>query len=77
MSFSVDDESGALGSRAHPGRGARVEGEKILHIPRLLVKAIIYNAFHIAFGGKYLEDYCEECRRAIDAARRHWGESAP
>lgn len=43
--------------------------------PRL--KAIIYNAFHIAFGGHYLEDYCEECRRAIDAARKHWGESAP
>jgi hypothetical protein len=43
--------------------------------PRL--KAIIYNAFHIAFGRHYLEDYCEECRRAIDAARKHWGESAP
>ncbi len=39
--------------------------------PRL--KAILYNAFHIAFGGPYLEDYCEECRRAIDAARKHWG----
>ncbi|WP_375772127.1 hypothetical protein NR798_14985 [Archangium gephyra] len=43
--------------------------------PRL--KAILYNAFHIVFGGHYLEDYCEECRRAIDAARKHWGESAP
>lgn len=43
--------------------------------PRL--KAIIYNSFHIAFGRQYLEDYCEECRRAIDAARKHWGESVP
>jgi hypothetical protein len=43
--------------------------------PRL--KAITYNAFHVAFGGQYLEDYCEECRRAIDAARKHWAESAP
>jgi hypothetical protein len=42
--------------------------------PRL--KAILYNAFHIAFGRQYLEDYCEECRRAIDAARKHWSESA-
>ena len=43
--------------------------------PRL--KAILYNAFHIAFGRHYLEDYCEECRRAVDTARKHWGESAP
>ncbi len=43
--------------------------------PRL--KAIIYNAFHIAFGGQYLEDYCEECQRAIDAARQHWAKPAP
>ncbi len=43
--------------------------------PRL--KAIIYNAFHIAFRRQYLEDYCEECRRAIDAARKYWSESAP
>jgi hypothetical protein len=43
--------------------------------PRM--KAIIYNAFHVAFGRQYLEDYCEECRRAIDAARKHWAESAP
>jgi hypothetical protein len=43
--------------------------------PRL--KAILYNSFHIAFGREYLEDFCEECRRAIEAARKHWGESAP
>lgn len=40
-------------------------------------KAILYNSFHIAFGRQYLEDFCEECRRAIEAARRHWSESAP
>lgn len=42
--------------------------------PRL--KAILYNAFHIAFGRHYLEDYCEECQRAIDAARKQWGEES-
>ena len=60
----------------YPGGGMHcVNPDCALSKPRL--KAILYNSFHIAFGRQYLEDYCEECRRAIDAARKHWAESAP
>lgn len=37
-------------------------------------RALLYNAFHVAFGREYLDDYCDECRAAIEAARRYWRE---
>jgi hypothetical protein len=40
--------------------------------PRL--RALTYNAFWIAFGRRYLEDYCGACRAAIDDARARWAE---
>lgn len=35
-------------------------------------RAVIYNIGRIAFGRKYLTDYCEACRAAIAAAQAYW-----
>lgn len=35
-------------------------------------RAVLYNAFWIAFGRHYLVDYCADCRAAIAAAQAHW-----
>jgi hypothetical protein len=39
-----------------------------LSLPRW--RALVYSAFHVAFGREYLEDYCEQCREAIDRFQR-------
>lgn len=40
-------------------------------------RAVLYNAFHTAFGRHYLVDYCEECRRAIAAVQAYWAGGTP
>lgn len=35
-------------------------------------KAVLYNAFWIAFGHHYLVDYCADCREAISQAQAFW-----
>ena len=35
-------------------------------------RAILYGALHTFILGEYLEDYCEECRRAIAEAKAAW-----
>lgn len=40
-------------------------------------RAILYNAIRVLFTRTYLEDYCAECRRDIEAGQAHWRKRKP
>lgn len=60
----------------HPNYPSRAGGMHCVSpdcpLARPRPKAVLYNSFHIAFGRKYLGDYCETCRAAIASAKAHW-----
>lgn len=45
-----------------------VNPECAISVPRW--RSILYNAFHVAFGRDYLDDYCAECRAALNPQKR-------